>query len=35
MAAKNTALAAIRLKVDILGEFHGVAHPTRGNVVEV
>jgi len=35
MEAKNTVLVAIRLKVNILGEFHGVTHPKRGDVVEV
>jgi hypothetical protein len=35
MVAKDTRLVAIRLRVDILGEFHGVTHPKRGDAVEV
>jgi hypothetical protein len=35
MVAKSAGLVAIQLKVNLLGLFHGLDSPQRGDVVEV
>lgn len=35
MILRPTGLVLIRMKMNVLGVFHGVPHPNRGNVVDV
>lgn len=35
MVTRANGLVPVRMKVNIDGEFHGVTHPRRGDVVDV